>query len=36
MALTEAVPDNTIISTDSVYDRIPGLKRIDPRKLDID
>jgi len=27
------VPDHTIISTDHVYDRIPGLRRIDPRSL---
>ncbi|MGB9728720.1 MAG: type II toxin-antitoxin system VapC family toxin [Thermoprotei archaeon] len=27
------VEDHTIISTDNVYDTIPGLKRIDPRKL---
>lgn len=27
------VEDHTIISTDNVYDIIPGLKRIDPRKL---
>ena len=24
-------PDRTIISTDSIYDRIPGLRRVDPR-----
>lgn len=27
------VPDHTIISTDEVFDTIPGIKRIDPRKL---
>jgi len=27
------VPDHTIISTDTVFDKIPGIKRIDPRKL---
>lgn len=27
------VPDHTIISTDDVYDAIPGVKRVDPRKL---
>lgn len=27
------VPDHTIISTDTIFDRIPGIKRIDPRKL---
>ncbi len=26
-------PDNTIISTDTVYDRVPGIKRIDPRDI---
>mgnify|MGYP000409699028 FL=1 len=26
-------PDKTIISTDKVYDKIPGLVRIDPREL---
>jgi len=33
--LNGKVPDKTIISTDSVYDRIPGIKRIDPRKMEI-
>jgi len=33
--LTERVPDNTIISTDSVYDKIRGIRRIDPRKIEI-
>ncbi len=32
-ALSPKCPDNTIISTDSVYDRIRGIKRIDPRYL---
>lgn len=27
------VPDHTIISTDTIFDKIPGIKRIDPRKL---
>ena len=27
------VPDHTIISTDTVFDTIPGIKRIDPREL---
>lgn len=27
------VPDHTIISTDKTFDSIPGIKRIDPRKL---
>lgn len=27
------VPDRTIISTDTVFDAIPGIKRIDPREL---
>ncbi len=26
-------PDRIIISTDKIYDKIPGIKRIDPRKL---
>jgi len=34
-ALTEKVPDHTIISTDKVYDRISGVKRLDPRELKI-
>jgi predicted nucleic acid-binding protein len=33
--LTEKVPDNTIISTDSVYEKIRGIKRIDPRKIEV-
>jgi len=28
-----AVPDRTIISTDEVFDRVTGLKRVDPRSL---
>jgi len=27
------VPDHSIISTDAVFDSIPGIKRIDPRKI---
>jgi len=27
------VPDHTIISTDTVFERIPGIKRIDPREI---
>jgi len=27
------IPDRTIISTDTVFDTIPGIKRIDPREL---
>jgi len=27
------VPDHTIITTDTVNDRIPGVKRVDPREL---
>jgi len=34
-ALSADVKDNTIISTDRIYDNIKGLKRIDPRKLRI-
>ena len=26
-------PDKTIISTDHTYDKIPGLRRVDPREL---
>jgi len=26
-------PDRTVISTDPIYERIPGIKRGDPRKL---
>ena len=28
-----ADPDRVVVSTDSVYDRVPGLKRVDPRDL---
>lgn len=28
-------PDKIIISTDKVYDKIPGIKRIDPRQVKI-
>lgn len=31
--LTDTVPDHTLLSTDLVYDRIRGIKRIDPRTL---
>jgi predicted nucleic acid-binding protein len=34
-ALTEMVPDHTILSTDSAYDRVPGLTRVDPRKIEV-
>jgi predicted nucleic acid-binding protein len=27
------IPDHTIISTDTVFDEVPGITRIDPRKL---
>ena len=27
------VEDHTIISTDKVFDAVPGIKRIDPRKI---
>lgn len=33
--LTNLVPDHVILSTDTAYDKIPGLKRIDPRELHI-
>lgn len=33
--LTEMVPDHTVLSTDSAYDRIPGITRIDPRKIEV-
>jgi hypothetical protein len=26
-------PDRTVISTDSIYERIPGIKRKDPREI---
>jgi len=29
------IPDHTIISTDTVFDTIPGIKRVDPRKLQL-
>lgn len=29
----EQDPDQTIVSTDDVFDRVPGLKRKDPREL---
>jgi predicted nucleic acid-binding protein len=28
-----ADPDRVVVSTDSVYDRVPGLRRVDPRDL---
>ena len=28
-------PDKVIISTDKVYDKVPGIKRVDPRELKI-
>jgi predicted nucleic acid-binding protein len=28
-----AVPDHTIISTDEVFDKVTGLKRVDPRNI---
>jgi len=28
-------PDKIIISTDEIYDKIPGIKRIDPREVNI-
>ena len=31
--LTDKVPDKKIISTDSVYDRIQGITRVDPREM---
>lgn len=34
-ALSNSVPDHTIISTDKKYECVKGLKRIDPRKLKI-
>ena len=34
-ALTDKVPDHTILSTDTAYDQILGLVRIDPRDLQI-
>jgi len=32
-ALSDMVPDKTIISTDKVYDRVSGLHRVDPGEL---
>jgi len=34
-ALSVKVPDHTIISTDKIYDAIKGIKRLDPRQLDV-
>ncbi|MEM2962045.1 MAG: hypothetical protein QXY01_03405 [Candidatus Bathyarchaeia archaeon] len=34
-ALSNKVLDHTIVSTDRLYDRIHGIKRIDPRQLSI-
>jgi len=33
--LLEKVPDHTILSTDETYEKIKGIKRIDPRTLKI-
>ena len=33
--LLEKVPDHTILSTDEAYEKIKGIKRIDPRTLKI-
>lgn len=33
--LTEKVPDRTIVSTDNVYEKIRGIKRLDPRKIEV-
>jgi predicted nucleic acid-binding protein len=32
-ALTDKVQDKTIISTDKIYDKIKGIRRLDPRKM---
>lgn len=32
-ALSMSVPDHTVLSTDAVYDKVPGLKRQSPDKL---
>ena len=34
-AHTNHVPDHTILSTDSAYDKIPGIERIDPRQISL-
>jgi len=34
-ALTDKAHDHTILSTDPAYDRIPGIKRVDPREIEI-
>lgn len=34
-ALSVNVPDHIIISTDKIYDAIKGIKRLDPRQLDV-
>jgi predicted nucleic acid-binding protein len=34
-ALTDKAHDHTILSTDSAYDRIPGITRVDPREIEI-
>ena len=34
-ALTDRVPDHTVLSTDSAYDRVPGIKRVDPRRIEL-
>lgn len=32
-ALSGSVPDHTLLSTDSVFDRVPGLKHVRPEEL---
>ena len=34
-ALTEKAHDHTVLSTDSAYDRVPGITRLDPREIEI-
>jgi len=34
-ALTDKAHNRTILSTDSAYDRIPGIKRVAPREIEI-
>lgn len=34
-AFSQRVPDHTILSTDVVYDRVKGLRRIDPTDLEL-
>jgi len=33
--LSVNVPDHTIISTNKIYDAVKGIKRLDPRQLDV-